>query len=53
MKRCAHCNGNFGMMRQKYGVYQFCSKKCKELYLALREERLRAFKWRSWLSIRT
>ena len=28
MKNCAHCRAKFGLIRHRYGLQQFCSKKC-------------------------
>ena len=28
MKNCAHCRARFGLIRHRYGLQQFCSKKC-------------------------
>jgi hypothetical protein len=33
MKRCAHCNGKFGLTRHRWYNVAFCSKPCREKYL--------------------
>jgi hypothetical protein len=31
-KRCHTCKRNFGLVRHRYGLKQFCRKKCLEKY---------------------
>jgi endogenous inhibitor of DNA gyrase (YacG/DUF329 family) len=33
MKYCAQCGGKFGLIRQRWHGYQFCSKKCRATFL--------------------
>jgi hypothetical protein len=46
MKRCAHCNGKFGLTRQRWYDLAFCSKRCRDKYLdKLARDRDRLKKW--------
>jgi len=31
-KRCHTCQGTFGLIRHRYGLKQFCRKKCLQKY---------------------
>jgi hypothetical protein len=33
MKRCAHCNGKFGLTRHRWYNVALCSRQCREKYL--------------------
>lgn len=46
MKRCAHCNGRFGLVRYRRGMQQFCKRKCREDYA--REQFLEVRRRQSW-----
>ena len=48
---CAECGTTkFGLVRQRHYFLEFCSKRCKEKYLArLAQERERLKSWRRWL----
>jgi endogenous inhibitor of DNA gyrase (YacG/DUF329 family) len=46
MKRCAHCGGKFGLIRQTWFKTQFCSKKCRDRHLdRLAQDRERVRRW--------
>ena len=45
MKRCDECGGRFGLIIYRHFARRFCSRSCKELYLA--GMRLRALAARS------
>ena len=34
MKRCDECGGRFGLIIYRHFARRFCSRSCKELYLA-------------------
>jgi hypothetical protein len=50
MKRCYHCGGRFGLIRQRHLWKQFCRKRCKENYLASVSRKVEATK-RQWLPV--
>jgi hypothetical protein len=33
MKYCAQCGGKFGLIRQRWTSYQFCSMQCRTTFL--------------------
>ena len=46
MKRCAQCNGKFGLTRHRWYDIAFCSTRCREKYLdKLAHDRDRLKKW--------
>ena len=46
MKRCAHCNGKFGLTQHRWYNVAFCSKRCREKYLdKLAQDRDRIKAW--------
>jgi hypothetical protein len=48
-KRCAYCGGKFGLVRQHWHQTQFCSKRCREKFLAkIGEQRNRVRRWLSF-----
>jgi len=48
-KRCAYCGGKFGLVRQHWYQTQFCSKRCREKFLAkIGEQRSRVRRWLSF-----
>ena len=42
MQRCTYCRGKFGLIRYHWWTNQFCSKKCKHVFLGERE---RLYRW--------
>lgn len=47
---CRYCDGKFGLIRYYWWRTQFCSKKCRENYLAkLAQDRERLKRWLSFL----
>jgi endogenous inhibitor of DNA gyrase (YacG/DUF329 family) len=51
MKQCSECRGRFGLIRSRYWASQFCSKKCREVFLQrLADERTRINKWLRFLA---
>jgi hypothetical protein len=51
MKRCAHCGGKFGLVRQRWFNLQFCSRRCLDLYRdKLQQDRDRITRWFSFLA---
>jgi hypothetical protein len=54
MKRCCQCQRPFGLVRQKFGFKQFCSKRCVQRYQADTERRMSRLKgWTDFLSRKT
>src|SRR2546421_146512 len=48
--RCTYCGGNFGLIRQRWLKNQFCSKRCRQKFLAkLMQDKDRV---RQWLDVR-
>jgi hypothetical protein len=46
MKRCAQCNGKFGLTRHRWYDVAFCSRRCRDKYLdKLAHDRDRLKKW--------
>ena len=46
MKRCAQCNGKFGLTRHRWYDVAFCSRRCRDKYLdKLARDRDRLKKW--------
>ena len=51
MKRCAHCNGKFGLTRHRWYNLAFCRKRCRENYLdELARDRDRLKHWFGFLA---
>jgi hypothetical protein len=49
LKRCAQCGGKFGLVRQHWYQKQFCSKRCRDQFLArIGEQRDRMRRWLSF-----
>jgi hypothetical protein len=46
-KRCDSCAGPFGLVVHRWLGYKFCTKKCKEHFLALRSQQIE--RMRQWL----
>jgi hypothetical protein len=46
-KRCASCGGRFGLIRQRWFATQFCSKRCRDKFLAEAAEHRNRLRW--WL----
>jgi hypothetical protein len=45
-KRCAYCGGRFGLVRQHWYQTQFCSKRCRDKFLAkVGEQRKSVRRW--------
>jgi hypothetical protein len=40
MKRCFQCNGRFGLIRYRYGLKHFCSKRCVNTYKSDTERKI-------------
>ena len=54
MKRCCQCQRPFGLVRQRIGFKQFCSKRCVQRYQADTERRISRLKgWTDFLSRKT
>lgn len=53
-KRCAHCNGRFGLIRHNVGFKSFCSntqgKRCKQRYLESRTYEMSRARYMRWLA---
>jgi len=51
-KRCVHCGGKFGLIRQRWFNTQFCSKRCREEFLAkFTQDRDRVLRWLDFLKV--
>lgn len=48
VNHCTECQGKFGLIRQRWYGYQFCSKRCQERFLKKLAERKQAV--RGWLA---
>jgi hypothetical protein len=52
--RCAYCGGKFGLIRQRWFKNQFCSRRCREKFLAkLLQDRDRVQRWLDFLRVGT
>jgi hypothetical protein len=48
--RCAYCGGKFGLVRRRWFQTQFCSKRCREKFLAkLTQDRDQVRRWLGFL----
>jgi hypothetical protein len=48
-KRCHHCNGRFGLIRHRFALKHFCSKRCLDGYKTRTERRILRIK--EWANI--
>ena len=43
-KRCYHCNGRFGLIRHRFALKHFCSKRCLDGYKTTTERKISRIK---------
>jgi predicted nucleic acid-binding Zn ribbon protein len=49
-KRCTHCGGPFGLIRQRWWGERFCSDRCRKKFLdKIAKDRERFRKWIGYL----
>lgn len=49
MQRCYQCNGRFGLIRRRFGMKQFCSMRCVQIY-KINAERARIKVWMDFVA---
>jgi hypothetical protein len=51
MQRCYQCNGRFGLIRRRFALKQFCSKRCLDEYQSGTEHKVSRIKeWTDFLA---
>jgi hypothetical protein len=51
MQRCYQCNGRFGLIRRRFGMKQFCSTRCVQVYKINTERTIHRIKaWMDFLA---
>jgi hypothetical protein len=50
-QRCYQCNGHFGLIRRRFGMKQFCSTRCVQVYKINTERTIHRIKvWMDFLA---